>query len=140
MKSVSKILVLLLSVCAVVSCSTVSEPEVNPGKVALMFFNSLNNGDAEVVRESVCFDNEVDEKIFDDYLERMFIPEADTLHHVTPDSVYVLFGERVIGDTAFVELRATSAFGKQVTVEVRLLKHDGDWKVDGSQAVLHRVE
>ena len=112
--------------------------QMQPGEVAMLFFNSINSGDIDSVRENVCFDDPAEKEIFDDYLERLFIPEAGNQSRDS-NAAYVVAAQEISGDTANVDLKGTTIAGKTAKIKVRLLNRDG-WKVDGAQAVLHRVE
>lgn len=111
---------------------------MQPGEVAILFFNSISSGDIDNVRSNVCFDEPVEQAIFDEYLERLFIPAEGRLHR-GHNADYVVVSEEILGDTANVELKGMTIVGKNTKIKVRLLNNEG-WKVDGSQAVLHRVE
>ncbi|MBQ8694135.1 MAG: hypothetical protein IJ513_00640 [Bacteroidaceae bacterium] len=129
-----------LSIFSFVACGG-NEPVVSPmqpGEVAILFFNSISSGDIDNVRSNVCFDEPAEQAIFDEYLERLFIP-AEGRQPRGHKADYVVVSEEILGDTANVELRGMTIAGKNTKIKVRLLNNEG-WKVDGSQAVLHRVE
>ena len=142
MKNRIPISVLLATTFFAISCGSdvvaVSKSD-SPAAIAVHFFNSINACDIENVKANVCFDNPAEQEIFDEYLERIFVPAAGKQNMVN-DSVYAVVSETVSGDTAYVELCAMTAVEKKAKMKVRLLNSDVGWKVDGSQAVLHRVE
>jgi hypothetical protein len=140
MKNILRALMIFLVLPAVVACNDVEELSRTPGEVAVLFFNSITACDVEGVRDNVIFDNEDEARIFDGFLEKFFVPDAAKPNPRGNDAGYTVILEKVDNDTAYVELQAMSAVDKQVKMTVRMLKDDGDWKVDGSQAVLHRVE
>ena len=129
-----------LSVLILVACGGGKEEAVlrQPGEVALLFFNSIISGDVDNVRDNVYFEDPADQAIFDEYLERIFIPRTGEIPREN-NAGYVVITEEVSGDTAFVELKGVTIADKTARMKIRLLNSDG-WKVDGAQAVLHRVE
>lgn len=129
-----------LSLFSIVACggSGTVDVRLKPSEVAMLFFNSINAGDIDNVKDNVCFDDPAEKKIFEEYLERLFIPGAGKQSRDC-NAGYVVLSEVISGDTANVELRGTTIADKTAKIKVRLLDREG-WKVDGSQAVLHRVE
>ena len=125
---------------ALVACGGVQLSTQTPGEVAVLFFSSIASGNIDDVRDNVVFANDAEEQIFDTYLERLFVPDADKQTPEERDAAFTVSSEKIAGDTAYVELKASSAVDKNVKMKVRLLNDGGKWKVDGSQAVLHRVE
>lgn len=111
-----------------------------PADVALGFFNSITYGNVEALKENVCFNDQADEAIFNEYLERLFIPDTAKLRSSVYDAEYKVLSEKIEGDTAYAELEGMTVFGKTAKLKVRLLNCEGDWKVDGSQAVLQRID
>ena len=140
MKSILRNSVLSLVLLALVACGGVHLTSQGPGSVAVLFFSSITSGNVDDVRDNVVFANEAEEQIFDTYLERLFVPNAGKATPEGYDADFVVLSEEIVGDTAYVELKASSAVDKRVKMKVRLLNDGGKWKVDGSQAVLHRVE
>ena len=140
MKFILRKSVLSFMLLALVACGGARLKTDAPGDVAVLFFSSITSGDVENVRDNVVFANEAEEQIFDTYLERLFVPNAGKLTPEGYDADFVVLSEEIAGDTAYVELKASSAVDKRVKMKVRLLNDGGKWKVDGSQAVLHRVE
>ncbi|MBQ2808872.1 MAG: hypothetical protein IJF06_07210 [Bacteroidaceae bacterium] len=142
MKNRTLIFMLVATVSFVVSCGsdgTVVSKLHSPSAVAVRFFNSISACDVENVKVNICFEDPAEQEIFDEYLERIFVPAAGKQNLVN-DSAYTVVSETVSGDTAYVELSAMTAVEKKVRMKVRLLNSDDGWKVDGSQAVLHRAE
>ena len=140
MKYILRNSVLSLVLLALVACGGVQLTSQGPGSVAVLFFSSITSGNVDDVRDNVVFANEAEEQIFEAYLESLFVPNAGKQTPDGHDADFVVSSEKIMGDTAFVELKASSVVDKRVKMKVRLLKDDGKWKVDGSQAVLHRVE
>lgn len=142
MKGRTIVLLFVAALFSAVSCGSdeaaVSRPD-SPASVAVGFFNSIGACDIEGVRENISFSNPADKEIFDEYLERIFVPAAGK-QNLLNDSAYVVLSEEISGDTAYVELKAMTVVEKSARMKVRLLNGDGGWKVDGSQAVLHRAE
>ena len=125
---------LLLSLFAFVGCK-----EKTPGEVAVMLFNSITVGDADVVKQNIHF-KEIDEyEVFCEYLD--MVVASDNFKNRTKGYTadYVAVSEVVDGDTAYVELLGYTVLKQKTRFNVRLLKIDGDWKVDGDQAVLNGV-
>ena len=139
MKTINSFFVLLSMLC-LVACGAKNEEVVQrqPGEVALLFFNSIISGDVDNVRDNVYFEDPAEQAIFDEYLERLFIPQIGKMPREN-NAGYVVVAEEVLGDTAFVELKGMTIADKTAKMKIRLLNSDG-WKVDGAQAVLHRVE
>ena len=57
-----------LSIFSFVACGG-NEPvaaPMQPGEVAILFFNSISSGDIDNVRSNVCFDESAEQAIFDD--------------------------------------------------------------------------
>ena len=111
-----------------------------PADVALGFFNSITYGNVEALKENLCFNDQADEAIFNEYLERLFIPDTAKLRSSVYDAEYKVLSQKIEGDTAYAELEGMTVFGKTAKLKVRLLNCEGDWKVDGSQAVLQRID
>ena len=114
--------------------------KTNPGDVAAQLFNSITSGNVEFVKENIHFDTKVDKQVFDKYLDMAVASEDYKERTANYKADYVVVSETVDADTAHVDLKGMSALGKMTTFNVRLLKVDGKWKVDGSQAVLHRQQ
>ena len=135
MKHLTKIFAVVALVAAVASCGgeSTSEEIVKPGDVAVQLFNAITSGDVQVVKDNIHFDSQVEKEVFyavasQDYKERTAGYTAN----------YEIVSDTITADTAFVKLKGMTALGKMTTFNVRLVRIEGDWKVDGSQAVLHR--
>ena len=114
--------------------------KTNPGDVAAQLFNSITSGNVEFVKENIHFDTKVDKQVFDKYLDMAVASEDYKERTAGYVADYAIVSETIDADTAHVDLKGMSALGKMTTFNVRLLKVDGKWKVDGSQAVLHRQQ
>ena len=142
MRRYTKFFALVALLLAVVSCGgdEVRVDKTNPGDVAAQLFNSITSGNVEFVKENIHFDTKVDKQVFDKYLDMAVASEDYKERTANYKADYVVVSETVDADTAHVDLKGMSALGKMTTFNVRLLKVDGKWKVDGSQAVLHRQQ
>ncbi len=132
-----KILQLLPALAFLVACGG-GEPLDNrqPAEVAMQVYAFIASGEAGVVKQDIYFPNDDEREVFERYLS---IVEASGGYKPGFSRVdYEFVSEEVSGDTAVVEFRGVNAFDKTSTVEVKLIKVDGAWKVDGSQAILHR--
>ena len=142
MRRYTKFFALMFLSLAIVACGgdEVSVDTSKPGDVAAQLFNSITSGDVEFVKENIHFDTKVDKQVFDKYLDMAVASEDYKERTANYKADYVVVSETVDADTAHVDLKGMSALGKMTTFNVRLLKVDGKWKVDGSQAVLHRQQ
>jgi hypothetical protein len=142
MRRYTKFFALVALLLAVVACGEdeVRVDKTNPGDVAAQLFNSITSGNVEFVKENIHFDTKVDKQVFDKYLDMAVASEDYKERTANYKADYVVVSETVDADTAHVDLKGMSALGKMTTFNVRLLKVDGKWKVDGSQAVLHRQQ
>ena len=142
MRRYTKFFALVALSLAVVACGgdEVLVDKTNPGDVAAQLFNSITSGNVEFVKENIHFDTKVDKQVFDKYLDMAVASEDYKERTANYKADYVVVSETVDADTAHVDLKGMSALGKMTTFNVRLLKVDGKWKVDGSQAVLHRQQ
>lgn len=142
MRRYTKFFALVALLLAVVACGgdEVRVDKTNPGDVAAQLFNSITSGNVEFVKENIHFDTKVDKQVFDKYLDMAVASDDYKERTANYKADYVVVSETVDADTAYVDLKGMSALGKMTTFNVRLLKVDGKWKVDGSQAVLHRQQ
>ena len=131
---------MLLLLPVAVSCGKEEAAPPTPGEIAVNFFSSITSGDVKAVRDNVVFRNAKEEQMFDSYLEKLFIPNVGKQAPRGHDAAYKIVSEEIKNDTAYVQLQANGAADKVVKMKVRLLNAEGVWKVDGSQAVLHRVD
>lgn len=131
---------MLLLLPVAVSCGKEEAAPPTPGEIAVNFFSSITSGDVKAVRDNVVFRNAKEEQMFDSYLEKLFIPNVGKQAPRGHDAAYKIVSEEIKNDTAYVQLQANGVADKVVKMKVRLLNAEGVWKVDGSQAVLHRVD
>ena len=109
-----------------------------PGDVAVQLFNSITSGDTWFVKSNIHFNSQVEKEVFDEYLDMAVASDDYRERTAGYRADYKVVSEEVDADTAHVSLKGMSALGKMTTFNVRLIKVNGLWKVDGSQAVLHR--
>lgn len=128
----------LLSAMTACGGDTAPSDTRKPGDVAVQLFNSITSGDVQFVKENIHFDSEVEKSVFDDYLDMAVASDDYKERTAGYTADYVVVSDTITADTAFVKLKGMTALGKMTTFNVRLVRIDGDWKVDGSQAVLHR--
>lgn len=140
MKRFTRFFAVVALVSAVAACGGESAPAetVKPGEVAVQLFNAITSGDVQVVKDNIHFDSQIEKEVFDEYLD-MAVASQDYKERTAGYTAnYEIVSDTITADTAFVKLKGMTALGKMTTFNVRLVRIDGDWKVDGSQAVLHR--
>ena len=130
--------VLLLSAMAACGGGGTTADTRKPGDVAAQLFNSITSGDVQFVKENIHFDSDVEKSVFDDYLDMAVASDDYKERTAGYTADYIIVSEEIDVDTAYVDLKGMTALGKMATFNVRLVRIEGMWKVDGSQAVLHR--
>ena len=65
------------------------------------------------------------------------IQGKDTVNFDFKDADYKVVSEQIDGDVAYVELSGYTVLKQMTRFNVRLVKVDGAWKVDGDQSVIH---
>ena len=142
MRRYTKFFALMSLSLAIVACGgdEVSVDTSKPGDVAAQLFNSITSGDVKFVKDNIHFYSENEKEVFDRYLDMAVASEDYKERTAGYVADYAIVSETIDADTAYVDLKGMSALGKMTTFNVRLIKVDGKWKVDGSQAVLHRQQ
>ena len=128
------VFIVLMFALAFVGCSKKS-----PGEVAVLLFNSITQGDVENVKENIHFESDAEYGVFCEYLDMVVASDNFKARTKGYTADYAVLSESIEGDTARVELLGYTVLGQKTRFNVLLLKVDGEWKVDGDQAVIHGV-
>ena len=117
-----------------VSC----ERKAAPGEIAVLLFNALTSGEAQVVRENIYFADKVERSAFYAYLDMAY--DSKDFAERTKDykADYKVVSENIEGDSAYVVLKGRTVLEQDTRFNVLMVKVDGEWKVDGRFSVLHR--
>lgn len=142
--------IILASLCAIsfalsiVSCgddtkqqSASVEEYKNPEEVALQFIKSIESGDVDGLEKSMYFPSDVEKERYRAYFGRVDSMKRMGYHALSSVAAFEVASADVSGDTACVKLKGKDAFDKNTTVEVRLFKIEGYWRVDGNFPLTH---
>jgi hypothetical protein len=99
-----------------------------PEEVALCFLGAIETGDVKWLESHMFFSNAQEERRYADYFARV----GEYVKRDGATAGFELNSVDLLGDTAFVKVDGKDAFGKKSTVELRLVKSAGQWKVCGS--------
>ena len=109
-----------------------------PGEVAVVLFNAITEGDADVVKKNIHFAYEGDYDVFSEYLDMAIKSEDFAQRTEGYKADYKVLSEVVTGDSAYVVLQGRTVLEQVSCFKVRMVRIDGKWKVDGDYSVFTR--
>lgn len=110
---------------------------LDPDSVALLFMEAIETGEVDGLEEYMHFSSKADKERYSNYFDRVNSFKARGAQSSCERAGFTAVSAEVNGDTAFVKVQGMSAFDKNTTVEMRLLRVGRHWKVDGSFPLTH---
>ena len=120
----------------VVSCG--SEPAKSPGEVAIELYTALTSGEADGVKNNIYIADSIQRNVFMSYIDIAFASEQYRDNVKDLEASYSAVDETVNGNNVEVTLVGVGPLNQKLRITVKLLKIDGEWKVDGDHGVWHR--
>lgn len=124
----------IIFLCTIFSCMG----NRAPGEVAVVLFNAITEGDADVVKKNIHFAYEGDYDVFSEYLDMAIKSEDFAQRTEGYKADYKVLSEVVTGDSAYVVLQGRTVLEQVSCFKVRMVRIDGKWKVDGDYSVFTR--